>query len=287
MGTKGATFDLEISRIAARQHGVITRSQLLVVGLSASAITKRARGGRLHRLHQGIYAVGHVEVALEGRWMAAVLASGRGAVLSHCSAAIHWGLLKPIVGPVEVSVPSHAGKRRRAGIRLHRRATLLDEDVTRHRGIPVTTPARTVADLPGAVPTRLVRRARRQAEILGLPLGEVDSDRTRSDLERDFLRLCGRNTLPPPEVNVRVGHWTVDFLWPDRRLVVETDGYLYHRGRAAFEDDRERDLGLRVLGYDVVRLSERQIAEEGERVVALLADRLVRGPRQGARHPAS
>ena len=110
--------------------------------------------------------------------------------------------------------------------------------------------------------------------MLGLPLGGVHSDWTRSDLERDFLRLCRRHALPPPEVNVRVGRWTVDFLWPDRRLAVETDCYVYHRGRVAFEDDRARDLDLRALGFDLARLSEKQIAEEGDRVIGLVADRL-------------
>jgi very-short-patch-repair endonuclease len=141
-------------------------------------------------------------------------------------------------------------------------------------GIPVTTPARTVADLPGAVPPRLARRAHRQAAVLGLPLGKAVTDGTRSDLEDDFLDLCRRHRLPPPEVNVRVGRWTVDFLWPDRRIVVETDSFLYHRGKVAFEDDHERDLGLRGLGYDVLRLSEKQIAERDGRVAALLVEAL-------------
>jgi hypothetical protein len=118
----------------------------------------------------------------------------------------------------------------------------------------------------------LARRARRQAEVLGLPLGEIGTDETRSDLEGDFLRLCSRHALPLPEVNVRIGRWTVDFLWRDHRLVVETDGYLYHRGRAAFEEDRERDLGLRGLGYDVIRLSEKQVEDGGERVAGLLTE---------------
>jgi very-short-patch-repair endonuclease len=206
--------------------------------------------------------------------MAAVLAFGEGAVLSHGSAAVHWGLLKPIAGPVDVSVPTRAGRGKRAGVRLHRRAALGQPDVTRHMGIPVTTPARTVADLPGAVPPRLAKRAHRQAEVLGLPLGETVTDGTRSDLEDDFLDLCRRHALPAPEVNVRVGRWTVDFLWPDRRLVVETDSYLYHRGKVAFEDDHERDFGLRGLGYDVLRLSEKQIGEGYERVARLLVEAL-------------
>jgi very-short-patch-repair endonuclease len=210
--------------------------------------------------------------------MAAVIASGGGAVLSHGSAAVHWGLLRPLPGPVDVSVPTRAGRRRRVGIRLHRRVALAATEVTRHKGIPVTTPARTVADLSGAVPPRLARRARRQAEVLGLPLGALsDSDRTRSDLEGDFLRLCRHNALPLPRVNVRIGPWTVDFLWPDRRLVVETDSYLYHRGRVAYEDDRERDLDLRARGYDVLRLSEGQLADQAPRVAAMVSRALGTG----------
>lgn len=213
--------------------------------------------------------------------MAAVLACGDGAVLSHGSAAVHWGLLRPLDGPVDVSVPLRGGRRRRRGIRLHRCASLEPEResgkrlVTRHAGIPITTPSRTIADLPGAVSPRLVRRATRQAELLGLPLDpQLRSRGTRSDLEEDFLDFCRRHALPAPEVNVRVGRWTVDFLWPDRRLVVEADSYLYHRGKVAFEDDHERDLGLRGLGYDVLRLSEAQIAEGDERIARLLVEAL-------------
>jgi len=121
------------------------------------------------------------------------------------------------------------------------------------------------------VPAYLVRRAWRQAEVLGLPLGPgVDSDRTRSDLERDFLRLCRRRGLPRPEVNVRVGRWTVDFLWHGRRLVVETDGYRYHRGEEAFEGDHARDLDLRSMGFAVLRLTGRQLADEADEIVAAL-----------------
>jgi very-short-patch-repair endonuclease len=266
--------DSVIARIAAGQHGVVTHRQLLVAELGRSAISERVRRGRLHRLHQGVYAVGHAALSDEARWLAAILASGSGTVLSHGSAAVHWGLLRPLSGPVDVSVPTQSGRASRAGIRLHRRRALTASEVTLHRGIPVTTPARTVADLAGAVPPRLARRARRQAEMLGLPLGETSGDRTRSYLERDFLRICRANDLPPPEVNVRIGRWTVDFLWPDRRLVVETDSYLYHRGKVAFEDDRERDLGLRGRGYDVVRLAERHIRHDADRVAALLRGEL-------------
>jgi very-short-patch-repair endonuclease len=205
--------------------------------------------------------------------MAAVLACGEGAVLSHGSAAVHWGMLRPLSGPVDISVPTGAGRGRRVGIDLRRRPALGREEVTLRKGIPVTTPARTVADLPGSVAPRLARRGRRQAEVMGLSLGrEIASDGTRSDLESAFLRICRSRRLPMPEVNVRIGRWTVDFLWPSRRLVVETDSYLYHRGKVAFEDDRDRDLALRDMGYDVVRLAERQVRIEADRIAALLVD---------------
>jgi very-short-patch-repair endonuclease len=117
-----------------------------------------------------------------------------------------------------------------------------------------------------------LRRAVRQADVLGLPQGgDTKRDRTRSDLEGDFLRICRRRRLPSPDVNVRVGRDLVDFLWCEQRLVVETDSYIYHRGRAAFQDDRERDLRLRAAGYDVMRVSERQVDEEPGRVAEAVA----------------
>jgi very-short-patch-repair endonuclease len=143
----------------------------------------------------------------------------------------------------------------------------------RHR-IPVTSVPRTIADLRGAVPPRLVRRATRQAELAGFRLDGVRSDRTRSDLERDFLHLCRRYGLPKPEVNVKLGRWTVDFLWPAERLAVETDSWGYHRGSVAFEDDHARDLYLRRRGYEVRRFTERQIGEEPSVVAADLAEAL-------------
>lgn len=204
--------------------------------------------------------------------MAAVLACGDGAVLSHRSAASLWGLLRVEKGPLHVTVPSGGGRQRRDGIRLHRCVSLAADMTTSRQGIPVTTPARTIADLRGAVPPYQWRRAVRQAELAGFPLGDaVETDGTRSDLERDFLRLCRRHGLPRPEVNVRIGRWTVDFLWWAERLAVETDSYRYHRGRIAFQDDRARDLDLRRRGLQVRRFSELQIDEEPERVAADLA----------------
>ncbi len=217
--------------------------------------------------------------------MAAVLACGDGAVLSHASAAALWGLLRPLDGPIHVSVPTYAGRRRRDGIRVHRCATLArdfslalshgDTGGTRQgtlvslrRGVPVTSPQRTIDDLRGAVPPHLERRARRQAELAGWRLEGVESDGTRSDLEDGFVALCRRHRLPPPELGVRLGKWTVDFLWREQRLVVETDGFAYHSGSVTFEDDHARDLDLRARGFVVHRFTGRQLRNEPERVVA-------------------
>lgn len=137
--------------------------------------------------------------------------------------------------------------------------------------IPVTTVARTVEDLRGEVAPRLVRRAVRQAELMGLRLDGVESDRSRSDLERDFLALFLRHGVPPPEVNATVGRWEVDFLWRSQRVVVEADGFAYHRGSVAFEADHARDLDLRDRGYLVLRFTGDQLREEPGRVVADVA----------------
>jgi very-short-patch-repair endonuclease len=137
--------------------------------------------------------------------------------------------------------------------------------MTRRLGIPVTTPARTVSDLRRAIPLQELRRAVRQAELLGLPIGmDAVRDRTRSELEFLFLELCRRYKLPAPDVNVRVGSLVVDFVWHRKHLIVETDGYRYHRGRIAFEKDRSRDLELRALGYDVIRLTHDQVVSRPE-----------------------
>jgi len=157
------------------------------------------------------------------------------------------------------------------------------DDVTLHRGIPVTTPSRTIADLREAIAThrsgafsdRELRKAIRQANVLGLPLASRDAKvRTRSDLEADFLRLCRHYRLRRPEVNVRIDSYLVDFLWREERLVVETDSYRYHRGEVAFHDDRVRELELMRLGYHVLRLSETQIDEAPKHVAEVLSAEL-------------
>lgn len=203
--------------------------------------------------------------------MAAVLACGNRAVLSHRSAAALWGLLSTSVSGADVITSGSGGRIKRPGIRRHRTRSLPATDVTYRRRIPVTTPARTIADLRSVVPAAQVRRAIREAEVLGLDPGAcIKLDRTRSELERLFLQLCRRHRLPLPEVNARIGGFKVDFAWRHAALIVETDGYRFHRGRQAFEDDRARDVELRLLGYEVVRFTYRQVVDEPARVAVAL-----------------
>ncbi len=176
----------------------------------------------------------------------------------------------------EVTVPGAADPGRRRGIRVHRSVRLDSSATTIRDNIPVTRPARTLSDLERTAQSHVVRRARRQAEYLGLPLDEVATDGSRSDLESAFLALCRRNRIPEPEVNVPVGPYTVDFLWRDRGLVVEVDGYGAHRGRQAFTDDRVRDAWLARHGLDVQRFSDWQIENQAREVVATVWSRLGR-----------
>jgi very-short-patch-repair endonuclease len=281
MGGKRANSGPEraIAAIAARQHGVLSSTQLIDAGLTPRAIDCRVDAGRLHRLHRGVYAVGHRALSHRGRWLAAVLACGPGAVLSHADAARLWRLL-PVEehpGPVHVTVPGAGGRRRRSGIVAHRSQTLAQAEVTRRHSIPVTRPARTIADLARVLPKERVAAAADRARLLGLRVDRREAP-TRSSLERRFLARCRRHRLPPPEVNVWIGPDRVDFLWRSERLVVETDGWETHRTRAAFEADRARDARLRLADYEVVRVTDRQLHEEPERVAATVRALLARRP---------
>jgi very-short-patch-repair endonuclease len=224
--------------------------------------------------------------------MAAVLACGDGAVLSHHSAAALWKLLRPLDGPIHVSIPTTNGRAAQRGIHLHRCPSLftpaepspspspsyLHQEGGRGRGlatyrnrIPVTTIQRTINDLDGIVPPYLLRRAKRQAELEGVHLKGMEGRRPRSDLEEDFFALVDEHRLPFPETNVKLGRWEVDFLWREQRVVVEIDSFLYHRGSIAFQDDHVRDLDLRQLGFTVLRYSELQLGEEPARIAADVA----------------
>lgn len=259
MGNKLDTATVELGRLAQRQHGVVSAAQLGALGISRPTVMKWERRGRLHRLHRGIYAVGHAAPSEHRRFMAAVLACGERAALSHGSAAVLWGFLKPLEGPVHVTSPSSSGKAQRAGTVLHRSPSLMNRGERRVRErIPVTSPRRTIEDLPAVLPPYLVRRAKRQAEFLKYEL-KLPTDRSRSDLESDFISFCRRHHLPLPEVNVKVGPWEVDFHWPTQQVVVETDFFDYHRGSQAFEDDHQRELDFRLRGYTVRRYTGAQL----------------------------
>jgi very-short-patch-repair endonuclease len=209
--------------------------------------------------------------------MAAVLACGPGAVLSHTSAAALWRLL-PQRGLVHVTVPGEA--RHRYGIRVHRSRTLASDQITRRDNIPVTTPSRTLADLRRLLPQPQFTAALRQAEFLGFPIDpHLGPDGTRSELEARFIAVCRRHRLPQPQLNVRVAQYRVDALWPQHRLIVELDGYRAHGTRSAFETDRARDAELKLLGYEVVRFTWRQLTSEPS-LVAHILRRLLRAQGQ-------
>lgn len=247
-------------------------------------MTRRVQAGRLHRLHRGVYAVGHRSLSWRGRWLAAVMAVGDGAVLSHSSAAALWQYLRPISGPVHVTVPGDGGRKSRMGLQIHRSRTLTARDVTRTHGIAVTAPARTIEDIRDAVEPYLFRRALRQAELAGHRVPHLSAvKRTRSDLELLFLGLCDTHGLPRPLVNRRVHGHRVDFWWPEQRVAVETDSWEYHRGSVAFEDDHERDLELRAHRIVTRRYTGDQLEATPDAVAADLraalgrsSDRLLR-----------
>jgi hypothetical protein len=239
---------------------------------------------RLHQLHRGVYAVGHTSVDRRGRYLAAVLACGDGAVLSHRSAAAVWEM-RPTTAPrIDVTVSRTSGFRSTSAIAVHR--PRLAAPVVVCDGIPVTTPGRTLADLATALPRRQLEKAAEMAEVLRLDVavdpahpgakrlaeildGHDITTATRSRLEDDFLALCDRYEIPRPLVNTIVEGYLVDFCWPEERLIVETDGR-HHLTRAAFERDRARDAVLTALGWRVMRFTARQLRRRPEAVAALV-----------------
>jgi very-short-patch-repair endonuclease len=265
----GTTGDPWIAKVAAGQHGLVTTAQLAAAGIDGDGVALRVRAGRLHRLHRGVFAVGHRSLSWRGRWLAAVLAAGDGAVLSHTSAAGLWKFLRPIQGPVHVTVPAAVHRKPRPGLHVHRSRTLTRRHIIRTHGIVVTNPARTIEDIRREVEPYLFRRALRQAELAGHRVPHLaTTKRTRSDLELLFLDLCDAHRLPRPEVNVRVGRYLVDFLWPAQRVAVEADSWEYHRGSVAFEDDHERNLALGARGFTVRRYTGDQLEAASDAVAA-------------------
>jgi very-short-patch-repair endonuclease len=276
--------DRLIGDLAGRQYGVVSRSQLLSMGIGTGAITTRVRKHYLHRLHRGVYAVGHMALVPLAREMAAVLACGRGAAISHRSAAVVWHLLASTEdAEIDVTVPAR-GRGSRSGLRIHRSRQLSPQDIRHLRGLPVTAPWRTLVDLADtgsdreleratheALTRRLVNARRLLADLnryrgrrgIGRLRKLLEDDEsptiTRSEAEERFLALVRVAGLPAPEVNVPLRGHEVDFLWRDQGLVVEVDGFQFHSTRAAFERDRQRDAELQAAGLRVLRLTWRQV----------------------------
>lgn len=270
--------DLLIARVAAAQHGVVSVLQLTSCGISRNSIRHRLAIGRLHRVHRGVYAVGHQVVSRRGLWMAATLALGPYAVLSHRSAAELWGMLRKPTGMPHVTIPRGGTTSKRKGIFVHTSTSIGPRHVSRRDCIPVTTPARTIADLRRTEPEWLVRAAIRQAGFLGLPLKGVETDGTRSGLEFDYLGFFREIGIPKPQVNEPVGEDRPDFSWPEFHFAVETDGYKGHRTPEQIESDHGLGLRLARHGYELLRLTGRQLEEDREAIVEVLHMRLGRLP---------
>lgn len=304
--TRSAGVDRLLAALAGRQHGVVGRWQLLDRGVSRRAIDTRLATGRLHPLHQGVYAVGHAAIGRRARWMAAVLAAGPEAALSHRSAAQLWGLLPESAIAPELTRPGYFRPRR--GIKTHQ-SLLPSDELTRVDGIPVTSLSRTLFDLASVGSRRQVEKAFNETEVLGLTdklsvvdllerypgrrgavvlraiLDEGEQARgiTREELEERFVAILAGTHLPPPRRNAHVAvrgrFFEADCLWADQRLIVELDGRAAHGTRRAFERDRERDRLLQSDGWSVVRITWRQLRDEAPTVVADIRRMLRNGSR--------
>jgi very-short-patch-repair endonuclease len=277
----------EIASLARRQYGVVSSRQL---DLSANAIATRTASGRLFRIHRGVYAVGHLGLGQEARWLAAVLACGDGAVLSHRSAATFWGIRLGELFKVEVTTEHD---RRHPGITTHR-ARLAPADRTVHRGIPVTSPARTLADLAHLLDhdelTRALREAmfrrlydpkaiedaltRRPSKALKDLLTEASV--TQSMMEDRFLTICHRHRLPQPRTQHRIGAKRYDFAWPQQRVVVETDSWLAHSTPYAFQADRSQTNALQLAGWLVLRFTWADLTRRSRATAATVSRALDR-----------
>jgi len=287
-----------VNWLASQQLCVATALQLEIAGLGRGAIEHRVENGSLHRRHRGVYLVGSPVPPPGAIELAAVLACGDGAVVSHWSAAGLWGLQPPSGEPVDVTVV-RCHKRPRDGIRVFTVGRLDRRDVRLRLGIPVTAPARTVIDFAADADDDELERAVSEARALRLITdrdlegaleraghrrgtakvraflrGESEQGFTRSDAERRMRRLTKAAGLPAPNCNAPLHGYSVDFLWRDHRLVIEVDGYQFHGHRSAFERDRRKDQVLTAAGYTVMRITWRQLRYEPLRVAAVVATAL-------------
>jgi very-short-patch-repair endonuclease len=286
--------DRRIGDLAEQQHGVVGRWQLELLGIGRRPIQRRLDCGALHRLHQGVYAVGHRALTIEARWMAAVLACGPGAVLSHRSAGQLWGIVPRRDGVPEVTRPGFF--RQRAGILCHRSSIPLDE-IGELLKIPVTSAPRTQLDLAGMVSQRELERAMHEAEVhrltdrlslpdllaryprrrgaatlRGLLAAKAPAGETQTDLEELFVEFLDAHGLPRPRLNatlpIRGRLLRPDCMWLEQRLIAELDGRDVHRTDRAFESDRQRDRMLLAEGWRSTRITWRQLQGEPAAIAA-------------------
>lgn len=305
--------DEGLAEIARRQHGIVSREQVENLGLSAVTVERWIRKGRFHRIHPGVYALGHKAITARGRWMAAVLASGPGAVLSHRSATALWGIWGSGAGEIHVTVPRKSRSQR--SIRRHF-GTLPSDEVTIRDGIPVTSAARTVLDLAADKGEAAAESALREAEYLGIygPLSipallaryprhrgsaivercleRLEDDpggRVRSPLEELFLPFIDAHDIPRPRLN----HWLeageqrfqVDCYWPQAHLVGELDGFQAHGSKRALNADRKRDRRLLAASYRVIRITPSQLRSEPTEIATDLRAALKAPERRLPRSP--
>jgi hypothetical protein len=297
-----------LAELAKRQHGVVSIRQLTgPLGYSRPAVSRAVAAGRLHQLHRGVYAVGHARISRQGQCLAAVLACGPGALLSHGSAAWLWDIATRAPVPFQVTTPVR--RKPRPPIVLHHARTLASEDRALREGIPVTSLPRTLLDLAATVRADRLQRALERSEELRLfDLGAVDAllarntghpgagrlrraialyrppPFTRSGVERRFLELVLEAGLLQPATNFNELGFELDVYWPQERFAVELDLFETHGTRAAFERDRLRQEDLKLAGVEMIRVTgkrlEREPGEVVKRVARLLEQRrpMRRGP---------
>lgn len=284
---------LRAGAVAGQQWGVIDGRQLRDCGVSEGRARRWRTDGTLHRLWGTVFTFGHASVPPEGLLTAALLYAGEGSALSHATAAWWWGLIDEEPPVIEVS----ASHRRRSleRVKVHQRTHF---EHRRHRRFPITSVAQTLLDYSAGADLLSVRQALARADYLRLldrraldtligqgkagsarlrgALGrhEPALARTRSRLEAEFIPLCESAGLPLPEINVRVGRWTVDAVWRAEQVVVELDGYANHSTRAQIERDRRKELELRALGFVVIRYSRDQVVHQSGLVAADLSTTL-------------
>jgi very-short-patch-repair endonuclease len=281
-----------LAALAARQHGVVAVWQMLDRGVPRRAIDSAVKARRLHRLHRGVYGVGHDAVGPRGLELAAVLSCGPEAVASHRMAGSIWGFVRS-APRYEVTAPR--SRAQRDGIVVHRSRRLDAADRAVVDAVPVSSVARTLVDLADVLTEKRLADAVHEAEVLRLfDLSKIEEARarvpgrrgrhklarvlaayeeppmTRTVAERRFLRLCQSHSLPQPRTNQLLHGYEVDFHWPDKDLVVEVDGSAVHHTRKAFEEDRRRDRALAKKGVQVLRVTWRDLEAGAADIAALL-----------------